>query len=204
MAICALDIRSLEMIYREIQKEGGDYTMRKLIVVLTVVLTLLCSTVFASAAEDPNVVLVNPATNSIIYSNSLLISVKITQPKTIRVSVYEEKQIVNGTYSAVNINTLTTSNGSIKNANLTPVVKMDPTEFNSKNNLSFYTKQIKVTPGLYLIQIETMEGGKVAYTNNRYVAVKEKTEEAEAKVFETPQSGTMQFLQNLLKTIFGD
>lgn len=203
MAICAFNISSLEKIYGEIQK-GGDYTMRKLIVVLTIVLTLLCSTVFASAAEDPNVVLVNPATNSIIYSNSLLISVKITEPKTIRVSVYEEKQIVNGTYSAVNINTLTTSNGSIKNENLTPVVKMDPTEFNSKNNLSFYTKQIKVTPGLYLIKIETMEGGKVAYTNNRYVVVKEKTEEAEAKVFETQQSGTMQFLQNLLKTIFGD
>ena len=179
--------------------------MRKIIVVLTVVLTLLCSTVFASAAEDPSVVLVNPATNSIIYSSSLLISVKITQPKTIRVSVFEEKQIVNGTYSAVNINTLTTSNGSIKNANLTPVIKMGPTEFNSKNNLSFYTKQINnLNPGLYLIQIETMEGGKVAYTNNRYVVVKEKTEEAEAKVFETPQSGTMQFLQNLLKNIFGD
>lgn len=179
--------------------------MRKLIVVLTVVLSLLCSTVVASAAADPNVVLVNPKANSAVTSNNLLISVKITQPKIIRVSVFEEKQIVNGTLSAVNINTLTTTNGSINSASFTPVSVMEPAKFESKNNLSFYTKQINVKPGLYLIQIETLNAdGKAAYTNNSYVVVKEKTQEAEVKIFETPQSGTMQFLQNLLKTIFGD
>ena len=178
--------------------------MRKLIVVLTLVLTLLCSTVVASAAADPNVVLVNPKVNGTVFSNTLLISVKITEPKTIKVSVFEEKQIVNGTLSAVNINTLTTSNGAMNTASFTPVSVMEPAKFVSKNSLSFYTKQINVKPGLYLIQIETLEDGKTAYTNNSYVVVKEKTEEAEAKVFETPQSGTMQFLQNLLKTIFGN
>jgi len=179
--------------------------MRKLIVVLTVVLSLLCSTVVAGAAADPNVVLVNPKANSAVTSNNLLISVKITQPKTIRVSVFEEKQIVNGTLSAVNINTLTTTNGSINSASFTPVPAMEPAKFESKNNLSFYTKQITVKPGLYLIQIETLNAdGKPAYTNNSYVVVKEKTQEAEAKIFETQQSGTMQFLQNLLKNIFGD
>ncbi len=179
--------------------------MRKLIVVLTVVLTLLCSTVVASAATDPNVVLVNPKANSAVTSNNLLISVKITQPKTIKVSVFEQKQVVNGTLSAVNINTLTTSNGSVNTASFTPVSVMEPAKFVSKNNLSFYTKQINVKPGLYLIQIDTLDAdGKAAYTNNSYVVVKEKTQEAEAKIFETPQSGTMQFLQNLLKNIFGD
>jgi len=178
--------------------------MRKLIVALTIVLTLLCSTVFASAASDPNVVLVNPKVNGTVFSNTLLISVKITQPKAIRVSVFEEKQIVNGTLSAVNINMLNTSSGAMNTASFTPVPAMDPAKFVSKNALSFYTKQINVKPGLYLIQIETLEDGKTVYTNNSYVVVKEKTEEAEAKVFETQQSGTMQFLQNLLKTIFGD
>jgi len=179
--------------------------MRKLIVVLTVVLSLLCSTIVASAATDPNVILVNPKYNSTVYSNNLLISVKLTQPKSIRVSVFEEKQVVNGTLSAVNVNTLTTSNGSINNASFTSVSVGDPAKFESKNNLSFYTKQINVKPGLYRIRIETLDAaGKEIFTRNSYVVVKEKTEEAEAKIFETPQSGTMQFLQNLLKNIFGD
>lgn len=179
--------------------------MRKLIVVLTVVLSLLCSTIVASAATDPNVILVNPKYNSTVFSNNLLISVKLTQPKSIRVSVFEEKQVVNGTLSAVNVNTLTTSNGSINNASFTPVAVGVPTKFESKNNLSFYTKQISVKPGLYRIRIDTLDAsGKEIFTRNSYVVVKEKTEEAEAKIFETPQSGTMQFLQNLLKNIFGD
>lgn len=179
--------------------------MRKLMVVLTIVLTLLCSTVFASAATDPNVVLINPKANNAVTSNNLLISVKLTQPKTIRVSVFEEMQIVNGTYSAVNIKTLTTTNGSINSSSFKPFSVMEPAKFESNNNLSFYTKQIPVKPGLYLIRIETLNAdNNVAYTNNSYVVVKEKTEEAEAKVFETQQSGTMQFLQNLLKNIFGN
>ncbi len=179
--------------------------MRKLIVVLTVVLSLLCSTIVASAATDPNVILVNPKSNSTVYSNNLLISVKLTQPKSIKVSVFEEKQVVNGTLSAVNVNTLTTSNGSINNASFTSVSTGVPALFESKNNLSFYTKQMSLKPGLYRIRIDTLDpAGKEIFTRNSYVVVKEKTEEAEAKIFETPQSGTMQFLQNLLKTIFGD
>lgn len=179
--------------------------MRKLLVVLTIVLSMLFSTTVASAASDPNVILINPAFNSTVYSNNLLISVKLSQPRTIKVSVYEEKQVVNGTLSAVNVSTLTTSNGSINNASFTSVPVTAAT-FTSKNNLSFYTKQVNnLKPGLYRIQIDTLDGSEsVTYTSNSYVAVKEKAEEAEAKIFDTPQSGTMQFLQNLLKTIFGD
>jgi len=179
--------------------------MKKMVIVLVVVLSLMFGTTVAHAEEDPNVVLVNPASNSTIYSNNLLISVKLTQPKTIKVSVFEEKQIVNGTLSAVNVNTLTTTKGSINNASLTSVPVTSAT-FTSKNNLSFFTKQVNnLKPGLYRIRIDTLDGSlNAVYTSDSYVAVKEKTEEAEAKIFETPQSGTMQFLQNLLKTIFGD
>ncbi|MDD3168141.1 MAG: hypothetical protein PHC91_01580 [Eubacteriales bacterium] len=179
--------------------------MRKLIVVLTVILSLLCGTITASAAADPNVILVNPASNSTTFSNNLLISVKLTQPKTIRVSVFEEKQVVNGTLSAVNVNTLTTANGTLNNASFTSVAVGTPAKFESKNHLSFYTKQINgLKPGLYRIRIDTLNAaGEEIFSRNSYVAVKEKAE-AEVKIFDTPQSGTMQFLQNLLKTIFGD
>lgn len=179
--------------------------MKKIIAVLVLVLSMLFSTVVSDAATDPNVVLVNPVANSAVFSNNLLISVKITEAKTIKVTVFEEKQIVNGTPTAVNINTLTTTNGTLNTAGLTRVVVSDALPFTSKNNLSFYTKQVNVSgPGLYMIRIQTLdEAGGVVYTNESYVAVKEKPAE-DAKILETPQSGTMQFLQNLLKTIFGN
>ena len=175
-------------------------------IILIVVLALFFSPVVSSAAGDPSVVLVNPVSNSTVYSNSLLISVKITQPKAIRVSVFEEKQLVNGTLSAVNINALTTSSGAMNNANFSSQPVGMPADFVSSNNLSFYTKQINgLKPGLYRISIDTIDAaGNKPFTSNSYVVVKEKTEEADAKIFDAPQSGTMQFLQNLLKNIFGD
>ncbi len=179
--------------------------MRKLLTTLIVVLSLLCGTIVANAAADPNVVLVNPAPNSNVYSSNLLISVKLTQPKTIRVMVYEEKQMVNGTLSAVNVNTLTMTNGAINGGGFSSSPVMLPATFTSNNNLSFFTRQVNnLKPGLFRIQIDTLDSaGKPVFTNNSYVVVKEKVQE-EAKVFDTPQSGTMQFLQNLLKTIFGN
>lgn len=149
--------------------------MKKMIAVLTIILVLLCSTVFSSAAANPNVVLVNPAANSVVYSSNLLISAKLTQPITIRVTVYEDKT----------------------------VVKAFPA-FSSNNNLSFYTQQVNgLKPGLYKIQVDTLDAaGKPVYTNSSQVIIREKTE-ADTKILDTPQSGTMQFLQNLLQTIFG-
>lgn len=181
--------------------------MKKFVVVLMVVLSILFSTVTANAAADPSVMLVNPAPLSTVYSNNLLISVKLTQPRKIKVTLYEQKQIVNGTPTAVNISSLTVSNGSVNSANLQPYLYGTPGEFVSTNNLSFYTKQVNgLKPGLYQIKIDTLDAttGAQLYTSSSYFAVKEKTEEADTKIFETPQSGTMQFLQNLLKTIFGD
>ncbi len=177
--------------------------MRKCIMVLTIVLSMLFSTVGAFAASDPNVVLVNPQANSTVFSNNLLISVKITQPKTIQVSIYEEKQIVNGTLSAVNVNALTSTSGSISSTNFYSTL-VSTAKHTSSNNLSFYTKQVNnLKPGLYRIEIKTLDSAdKETYKSNSYVAVKEKAEEE--KIFETPQSGTMQFLQNLLKNIFGN
>ena len=180
--------------------------MKKLLAVLVVVISLFCGTVISNAASDPAVILVNPAANSTVYSNNLLISIKLTQPKKIKVSVFKEMQIVNGTMSAVNINAITVTNGTINSANFTPVIVGQSTEYTSTGNLSFYTKQINgLKPGLYQIQIDTIDtSGNQAYTTKSFVVVQEKIEETEADIFETPQSGTMQFLQNLLKTIFGD
>ena len=58
----------------------------KFIAIMLVVM-MMFSTVFASAASDPAVTIVSPAVESVVNSDSLLISIKITKPETIRVSV---------------------------------------------------------------------------------------------------------------------
>jgi hypothetical protein len=178
--------------------------VKKIIIPLVIILTMLCSTVFASAAPDPDVVIVNPASNSTVHSNNLLISVKITQPKSITVKLYEEKQRVNGTLGSVNINSLANGGGGINKSSLTSVL-VTSDNFKSTNNLSFYTRQVNgVNPGLYRVQIETKNtGGQVIYTTNSYFAVRERAT-LEGNIFETPQSGTLQFLQGLLRSIFGN
>jgi len=167
------------------------------------VLVLFSSTVFSFGAEDPNVVLVNPASNSIVYSNNLLISVKITEPKRIKVTFYEEKQIVNGTPVAVNISSL--NGASISSGNFYDSFVTSSAVFATSKNLSFYTQKVEnLKPGLYKIHIDTLDSSdRVIYSTDSYVAVKEKSDTTEEKILDSEQSGTMQFLQNLLKTIFG-
>ena len=55
--------------------------------VLTIVM-LACSVSFAA---DPAATIVSPVANSISTSDSILVSVKLNQPGTVRVTVYEEK-----------------------------------------------------------------------------------------------------------------
>lgn len=177
---------------------------KRMTIIFLLVIALFCTPLVSSAAGDPSVTLVNPASNSTVYSSNILLSIKLTQPKTIKVSVFEEKQRINGTLSSVNINSLATSNGNVNKASFISQPIGVPSNFTSSNNLSFYTKQINgLKPGLYRIRIDTLDSsGNRTYTRDSYVAVKEKAEEA--KLFNSRQSGTMQFLQNLLKNIFGN
>ena len=60
--------------------------MRKTIIaVLMIIVMIFSATVCAFAAEeDPNITIVNPAVDTPVYSTSLLVSVKITKPETIK------------------------------------------------------------------------------------------------------------------------
>lgn len=179
---------------------------KRITIIFILVIALFCIPFVSFAAEDPSVTLVNPASNSTVYSSNILISVKITQPKTIQVSIFEEKQMINGTLSPVNINALATSNAALNNSNFISQSVGTPVSFTSSNTLSFFTKQINgLKPGLYRIRIDSIDNsGNITHTKDSYVAVKEKAEEADTNIFNTRQSGTMQFLQNLLKNIFGN
>ena len=196
---------------------------RAKLIAIMLIFMMMFSTVFASAASDPNVTIVSPAVESVVNSDSLLISLKITKPETIKVSVFEEKQLVGEELKSVDVNNIetlqaaTTATASSVTTEGVAVASgvtakfvskevMVPETFTSTNTLSFYTKQLNnVTPGLYKVKVDTIDAeGKVLYSTENLVVVKGVASEAEkTDLFENTQSGISQFLQNLLKSIFG-
>jgi len=59
--------------------------------IIAFVLTIVMLTCSVSFAADPTASIVSPSANSITTSDSLLVSVKLNKPGTVRVTVYEEK-----------------------------------------------------------------------------------------------------------------
>lgn len=173
--------------------------IRKCFIAITLILSILFSTSFVFAAADPYVTIVSPVSQSTTSANNLLISVKITQPKVIRVYVYEKKMMVDGVPKSINLDAVSSNQPSLDS--LKNDLIMSSPNFVCSNNLSFYTKQLDITPGLYLVRVDTIDSaGKVKYTNYSYVGVK--ANQAAPGLFESEQSGTFQFLQNILKSIF--
>ena len=168
--------------------------MKKLIVPFLLVLALLFSTSAVFAAADPAITIVNPAADTTVTSTNLLISVKIAKQETVKVSVLQEK-----------ITAVTSSTGAVTNK-VSYTAILDGDSFTSKTNLSFYTKKLEnVSPGNYKVKVETLDkDGKVAYVTEQTVSVKEKAGTTDAAIFNSNQSGTVTFLQNLLKSIFGN
>ena len=76
--------------------------------------------------------------------------------------------------------------------------------FTASGELGFFTKQLtSVKPGLYRIQVDVIDGeGNATESVCNFVAVKEKPAETKSDIFETQQTGAMQFLSNLLKSLF--
>jgi hypothetical protein len=172
--------------------------MKRILPVLALVLVLLFSSVsMAFADTDPYISIVNPSADSTVYSSSLLVSVKVTKVETITVSVAKESTVVT-TAAGIDGNIETKTSKVYTNI-------AEAESFTSTNTLSYYTKKFEnVSPGTYKITVNTIGGDKKAiYTTTRTVKVATK-ETTESAVFSTGQSGTLTFLQNLLKTIFGD
>ena len=184
--------------------------MKKYIIAVLLIVMMLSSTVVSFAASDPSVIIVNPTVGSTIYSTNLLISVKVTQPKTIRITVTEEKKKINDNYYLTTIDEIEKAEVARElgkpASTFVSIALEDADTYVSQNYLSFYTKRFeKVTPGTYRIKVETLLDGQVIYTSENLVMMKEKpVETTAAKIFSSSQSGATQFLQNLLKSIFGN
>lgn len=177
--------------------------MRIRILAITLILMMLCGTALAFAASDPAVTIVSPSQT--VYGDSLLVSIKMTAQKTIRVSVYEEKQKVGDTLVSIDPAAVTEE---LDETDLYSVSVMTPETFKGNSNLQFYNKQIsEITPGLYRVKAETLDaaGAVTASSSTRVVVMPKGSETVTGSaIFETQQTGAFQWVQNLLKSIFGN
>ncbi len=176
--------------------------MNKTVMALVLAIVLLCSTAFAAATTDPAVSIVSPAQT--VSGNSLLVSVKMTAPKTIKVFVYEEKEKVGDTL--VSIDPAAVSDENFSSKTLFSVSVITPETFEGTGDLQFYNKQINdVTPGLYRIKVEVLDkaGAVTATSTLRTVVMPKDSETATGnEIFQSQQTGALQWVQNLIKSIF--
>ena len=159
-------------------------TKRKLLIILTLILCLLINTVPVAAAgglkDDPNVFIVSPTKNQVMTAGKVLVSVKLTAPKTIKMSFYKVDSDTN--------KTLITSE-----------------THSSTKKLSYYTKQLTgLTPGVYCVNISTLNAsGKAVYASEIYVKVEKQTEDTVTVDVFNSRNTTNSFWSNLLKKLVG-
>lgn len=169
---------------------------------------MLCSTIFASAAQDPTVTIVNPEDQVAVYSDSLLISVKVTQPKTIQISVSEKKQLSGEAYISFDVNKLMSqttqvSQDALRNAKSVDVCPAE--KFTCNNNLSFFTKKVgDLNPGVYEVKVKTLNSaGQVTYSSSSLVALMGKqSAEDQANIIDKKENGAIKFFKDLFNSIF--
>ena len=182
--------------------------IRRITAIILAIAVLATGFVFADAAA-----IVSPAANSIVYTDSLLVSVKVTELKTIRVSVYAEKvtsgdKLVNADVSKFTEADLKAAAGDPK---YTDVLLADPAEYTNTLEIGFYTKQIAVSPGLVKAEtletvmdwpegaVEPVEKTIVTETKSSLVAVKKKPTEEKTQVFQNNSTGAITFIRKILK-----
>ena len=185
--------------------------MKKTVMLLIVIATLLCGTVFSFAGVS----LISPTAEATVTGDSLLISVKITEPATVRVSMDAQMQEGRGfekdgsrkleAITDLDVEKLAT----LKSKDLIAVPFMEPEVVTDTKNLWFYSKRVSdVEPGLYKVTVETLnKNGKVVETVSTLVFVNEKEGKtaSDSVTFESNgASKGLQWLRNLIKNIFGN
>lgn len=126
----------------------------------------------AIVAEEPTVTIVSPMENSIVSSDSFLVSVKLNKAATIKVSIFEEKikntEIVTSYVSGAAVTSTAISYDSVDTATFeaanfkartsyTDVLYTTPASYTSKETIGFYSSTIEnVQPGLYKVVVETV------------------------------------------------
>lgn len=156
---------------------------RRVLIVLTVIICLIFTTLPTFAAtslpRDPNITIVSPTKNAVMKTGTVLVSVKMTAPKSIKMSLYEE----------------TTSSRKL--------IKTE--KYSSSKSLSYYTRQLTgLDPGVYCINVSTLNSaGNAIYASEIYVKVQKKTSNSvKVDVFNS-QNSSNSFWASLLKKLLG-
>lgn len=173
-------------------------TVKKKIVSFILVLVMVLGSVACvfAAEADPNVTIVNPVQDTPVTSSNLLISVKLTNQSPVVVNVLKE---------STTMQAITASDGTTAQEMVIVWDSVFTSEkFVPTSALSFYTKKLEnVAIGNYIVRVDTLDQSEnVIYETTRKVTVTEK-EEAE-EVFTKENTGVNNFLQSLLKSIFGN
>lgn len=155
---------------------------RRLLIILTLILCLLINVVPVAAAsglkDDPNVIIVSPTKDQVMTSGKVLVSVKLTAPKTIKMSFYQIDSESNKTLITSDVHT-------------------------STKKLGYYTRQLTgLNPGVYCVNISTLNSaGKAVYASEIYVKVQKQSEgTVKVDVFNS-RNTTTTFWSNLLKKL---
>lgn len=175
---------------------------KPLVAIFIIIAMLMFNMAFVSAAADPAVTIVSPAQT--VSGSNLLVSVKITAPKTIKVYVYEEKEKVGD--ELISIDPAAVTAESLSSKTFYSVSIMTPETYEGTGTLQFYNKQISdVTPGLYRIKVEILDKSNNVTASSvlRTLVMQKDKEPADGnEIFQSQQSGALQWVQNLIKSIF--
>lgn len=164
-----------------IQEGDAIVKKRKLFIILAVVMCLLVNAVPTFAAsglgDDPNVIVISPTKDAVMKSGKVLVSVKMTAPKTIKMSFYE-----------------------VTSSSAKSLIKSET--YSSNKNLSYYTRQLTgLDPGVYCVNISTISSGKAIYASEIYIKVAKKTSNTvKVDVFNSQNTSTS-FWSSLLKKL---
>ena len=179
----------------------------KIISCALLIIAMTFDTVFAAAS------LVSPSAESIVDAGNILISVRLEECSTIKLNIYEEKIAPKEGVELKDADSVDTSKFTEEDLKKISEETEDYKEllvsesgYTSDKSIEFYTKELKdVAPGLYRIEIETLDGnGKISETINSYIAVCEKKEKEvdQAVLVSTEKKGLLQSIKDLIKSIF--
>ena len=184
----------------------------------------LCFVLFSFSLSFA-VSVVSPSANAVIYSDSILVSVKVTEKISIKVTVYEAKDKDElGNAVAVDVSKMNTddvaliasyrlaaenteapalSNGA-RAKKYSEVIFSPAVNYTNNGDVGFYTKQLSgVKPGLYRVQVDSLgENGEVISTVSSMVAVREKDDKVDQNIFEGQTTSILQYVQNMLRKLF--
>ncbi len=184
------------------------------------ILCIVMTTTIASYANDdiqnqkevPEIEIISPS-DDIIYSNYLLISVKIRNEKTFQVTLYanDTNEGVDDirVQPIISTGAITVTDSTEENDLLNKEIFYGPVEVKTTGAFSFYTIELEnLLPGKYQILIEEVSEDASKISILRGFEIKKTSERpkelAQPNIFTDRPSNRVEVLESFIKSIFGN